>query len=149
MALFIPFRAAMDLFTYILRDPGAVTAHSDLTLMEVAAGYAFRLEFTMDGSMSFPFIKDFTRFARAAVDRAKAPGYEDQAFTSQPTRVANDAQSAALEEHSRIAQDNDNDLYQEVRDIAYYFSTNAAGTVPALYLCFEVRADNIRPIFSS
>ena len=76
LALYIPFRAVLILFTHILTSPGVKTAQSDLVLMDVAAGYASRLEFAADGSLSFPFIKDLARFAREAVDRTRAQGME-------------------------------------------------------------------------
>lgn len=116
MSLYVPFRAVIHLFTYILRSPEAKTAQSDLVLMEVAAGYASRLEFAVDGSLSLPIVKDFIRFARAVVDRAKTQGAEgvQGGAVQSPNEIQ--AQGADLTTHQQIST-GDGNYFPEVRNV--------------------------------
>lgn len=69
LANFGPLWAVICLFVHVLKAPKALSAASDLVLLDVAAGYFSRLEFATQSHMAYPFIKDLPRFARKVVER--------------------------------------------------------------------------------
>lgn len=68
--LHFPMHAFINLFIFVIGNPGLPSVQSDLALLDVAAGYFGQLEFVTGSKLSFPFARDIAALARAVVDEA-------------------------------------------------------------------------------
>ena len=64
-------RAFVNLFVYVIENPQSPSVHSDLALLDVAAGYFGQMEFVTGSKVSFPFARDIAALARNVVDEAQ------------------------------------------------------------------------------
>jgi hypothetical protein len=69
---YTPIYAMVNLFILILTNPSLDSVKSDLTLLEVGAGYFARLDFETEGYCSISFPRELVQVARNAADNAKA-----------------------------------------------------------------------------
>lgn len=82
------------LFIYILSNPGAETAQSDLVLMSIASGFASRLDFETGGAINWPFVREWAAFASTVVHRAR-PSETDLARSVEPLTSVMDSLGTA------------------------------------------------------
>jgi hypothetical protein len=62
----------VNLFIHILKTPSLDSVKSDLTLLEVGAGYFARLDFETEGYCSISFPRELVQVARNAAENAKS-----------------------------------------------------------------------------
>ena len=95
--LHYPMHAFINLFVHTIRFPRADTVHTDLALLDVAAGYFGQMDFVTGSELSFPFTRDIATLARDVVDSTysvpttvTADSGRQQPFeaTTRPTRVS-------------------------------------------------------------
>lgn len=71
LAIYYPMYAHINLFIYILKDPALETVNSDLSLLEVSAGYFSYLEFITESQVSFTLPRVTTNIASETVATLK------------------------------------------------------------------------------
>jgi hypothetical protein len=69
---YTPIYAMVNLFIHILTNPSLDSVKSDLTLLEVGAGYFARLDFETEGYCSISFPRELVQVARNAAKNAKS-----------------------------------------------------------------------------
>lgn len=72
LLFYYPFTALTIIFSHVIANPLLPTARNDIALMDVVTGLFGRLDFVSSGLMSCNESGEFTRLARATVDRAIA-----------------------------------------------------------------------------
>lgn len=87
-----PMIGITNLFIYILKFPQLPSTHSDIALLDMAAGYFGSLDFVTGSELSFSFPREIGTLARLAVDknnssRAQAPSFDP---CREDTQVVND-----------------------------------------------------------
>jgi hypothetical protein len=70
LLFYYPFTALTVVFSHIIAHPLLPTAHNDIALTNVVTGLFGRLDFVSSGLMSCSESGEFTRLARATVERA-------------------------------------------------------------------------------
>lgn len=60
----------MNLFVYVLKNPSASSAESDLSLMDVVVGHFGYLQFISSSELVFPFPREIASYARNLVQKA-------------------------------------------------------------------------------
>lgn len=101
------------LFIHIVSNPGAETAQSDLVLMNIASGFACRLNFETDGALNWPFIREWTEFASTIVHRAR-PLESDLAQAGEPMTSAMNSLGADVQNEPSAYDIGEGQYYQEV-----------------------------------
>ena len=82
-------RAFINLFVYVIENPQLPSALSDLSLLDVAAGYFGQMEFVTGSKISFPFARDIAALARCVVNGAQAALPEPIAETAHDVDMSN------------------------------------------------------------
>lgn len=107
MAFHGPIWALINMFIHVLQNPSSPVVSSDLALMDIGTAHFSRLELATDSDLSFPFARDLTRLARAAVDHSRAapklPEYEGNV----PDSLHRTRQGPATKEVDRIVEASD------------------------------------------
>ncbi|KAF9887171.1 hypothetical protein FE257_010425 [Aspergillus nanangensis] len=67
IVFYYPMLAIINLFIYILQDPVAFTAQSDLALLDIAAGHFGQVFLLTSSQVSFNFPRDVVRIAERAI----------------------------------------------------------------------------------
>jgi hypothetical protein len=67
---YYPFTALTIVFSHVIANPLLSTARNDIALMDVVTGLFGRVDFVSSGLMSCNEYGEFTRLARATVERA-------------------------------------------------------------------------------
>lgn len=70
LLFYYPFTALTIVFSHVIANPLLSTARNDIALMDVVTGFFGRLDFVSSGLMSCNEYGEFTRLARATVERA-------------------------------------------------------------------------------
>jgi hypothetical protein len=70
LLFYYPFTALTIVFSHVIANPLLPTARNDIALMDVVTGLFGRLDFVSSGLMACSESGEFTRLARATVDRA-------------------------------------------------------------------------------
>lgn len=99
----MPLSALFILFDFVVHNPSHPETQSNLSLLGIAAGYFYRLEYASGGSLPSSLLSDFAHIARQYVqDSASQPkvntaGAEDLDQSSRQPTIANPDQQSALE----------------------------------------------------
>lgn len=101
------------LFIHIVSNPGAETAQSDLVLMNVASGFACRLNFETDGALNWPFVREWTEFASVIVHRGRYLE-PDLPQGDEPTTLAMNSTGVDVQNEPTIYDLDAGQYYQEV-----------------------------------
>lgn len=72
LTFFFPLVGLINLFVYILKNPLAPSAASDLSLMDVVVGHFGYLQFISSSQHVFPFPREIAAYARHVVETAVA-----------------------------------------------------------------------------
>ena len=107
-AFYYPIIGLINLFIYILQFPNAPSTHSDISLLDVAAGYFGHMDFVTAGELSFPFARDVAALARRAVQKAEmasAAAFSMGALTAStpPMDTGDFAQVSAFSSHPLLS----------------------------------------------
>lgn len=62
----------INLFVCVLQSPAASSAHSNVSLLDVAAGYFAHMDFVTAEELSFNFARDVAALTRRAAQRAQS-----------------------------------------------------------------------------
>ncbi|KAH8886612.1 hypothetical protein GQ53DRAFT_875270, partial [Thozetella sp. PMI_491] len=71
LTFYYPLVGLVNLFIYVLKNPLAASAMSDLSLMDIVVGHFGYLEFVSSSELVFSFPREVTSYARGLVQRAK------------------------------------------------------------------------------
>jgi hypothetical protein len=93
-----PIVALINLFIYILQNPNHPRVQSDLTLMDVGAGYFARLKFATDSEFSIDFAKEIAVLAYGVSNDNShvSPVGEDVHTDADPSCVSQGAAEGAV-----------------------------------------------------
>jgi hypothetical protein len=114
LTFFFPLVGLINLFVYILKNPHAPSAASDLSLLDVVVGHFGYLQFISSSQHVFPFPREIAAYARHVVEAAVAEKKRQLSTPGEPEQQQQQRQKQGRRRYSQPPKPQKNQQTQQV-----------------------------------